>query len=104
MDQEPRAGRCNRQLDGGKAGIGALEIERYNLSGISQVKIKAKNLPGYYPGATDIWVKLFYEDASQVIVGGQIIGRDGSVLRIDTLAAAITARMRLEDLYSLDMA
>ena len=91
-------------LEIGKAGIGALEIERYKLAGISQVKIKAKNLPGYYPGATDIWVKLFYEDASQVIVGGQIIGRDGSVLRIDTLAAAITARMRLEDLYSLDVA
>jgi len=91
-------------LEIGRAGIGALEIERYKLGGISRVKIKAKNLPGYYPGATDIWVKLYYEDTSQVIVGGQIIGRDGSVLRIDTLAAAITARMRLEDLYSLDMA
>jgi len=91
-------------LEIGKTGIGHADIERYSLTGISSVAIKARNLPGYYPGSTDMWVKIYYEDDSKVIVGGQIIGKGGSAMRLDTLVAAITAMMTLDDLYSLDMA
>jgi CoA-dependent NAD(P)H sulfur oxidoreductase len=91
-------------LEIGKTGIGHSDIERYSLTGISSVAIKARNLPGYYPGSTDMWVKIYYEDGSKVIVGGQIIGKGGSAMRLDTLVAAITAMMTLDDLYSLDMA
>jgi len=91
-------------LEIGKTGIGHSDIERYSLTGISSVAIKARNLPGYYPGSTDMWVKIYYEDDSKVIVGGQIIGKGGSAMRLDTLVAAITAMMTLDDLYSLDMA
>jgi NADPH-dependent 2,4-dienoyl-CoA reductase/sulfur reductase-like enzyme len=66
--------------------------------------IKAKTLPGYFPGSADIWVKLFFEDDSRVIVGGQIIGGPGSALRIDTVVAAATQGMRMDELYTLDAA
>jgi CoA-dependent NAD(P)H sulfur oxidoreductase len=91
-------------LEVGKTGIGLFDIERYGLSGISSVAVKARNLPEYYPGSTDIWVKIYFEEASRVIVGGQIIGTGGSAMRLDTLVAAVTAGMTLDDLYSLDMA
>jgi CoA-dependent NAD(P)H sulfur oxidoreductase len=91
-------------LEVGKTGIGQSDIDRYKCGGIRSVAIKAKNLPGYYPDASDLWVKIYYEEASKVIVGGQIIGKSGAALRLDTLVAAITARMTLHDLYSLDMA
>jgi NADPH-dependent 2,4-dienoyl-CoA reductase/sulfur reductase-like enzyme len=91
-------------LEIGKTGIGHSDIERYSLTGISSVAIKARNLPGYYPGSTDMWLNIYYEDDSKVIVGGQIIGKGGSAMRLDTLVAAITAMMTLDDLYSLDMA
>jgi CoA-dependent NAD(P)H sulfur oxidoreductase len=91
-------------LEVGKTGIGKLDIERYKLPGISSVSIKAGNLPGYYPGSTDMWVKIYFEEASKVIVGGQIIGRGGSAMRLDTLVAAVSAGMTLDDLYGLDMA
>ena len=71
---------------------------------ISSVKIKAKNLPGYFPGASDLWLKLYFEDESKVIVGGQIIGKTGSALRINALVAATTKGMRLDELYTLDTA
>ncbi|HPR52183.1 MAG TPA: FAD-dependent oxidoreductase [Deltaproteobacteria bacterium] len=87
-----------------KTGIGQADIDRYGLRHISSVKIKAKNLPGYFPGASDLWLKLYFEDESKVIVGGQIIGRTGSALRINALVAAITKSMRLDELYTLDMA
>lgn len=87
-----------------KTGIGQADIDRYGLRHISSVKIKAKNLPGYFPGASDLWLKLYFEDGSKVIVGGQIIGKTGSALRINALVAAITKGMRLDELYTLDMA
>ncbi|PKL14370.1 MAG: NADH oxidase [Spirochaetae bacterium HGW-Spirochaetae-6] len=87
----------------GKTGIGQTEIKRYNLEHIGSVKVKAGNLPGYYPGASDMWVKLFFEDDSKILVGGQIVGKGGSVLRLDAMVAAISARMSLNDVYSLDM-
>jgi len=88
--------------EAGKTGIGQSEIERYNLRHINSVKIKAGNLPGYYPGAADLWMKLFYEDDTKVVMGAQIVGKGSSVLRLDTIVAAIAARMRLDDLYNLD--
>ena len=87
-----------------KTGIGQADIERYGLLHISFSKIKAKNLPGYFPGASDLWLKLYFEDESKVIVGGQIIGKTGSALRINALVAAITQGMRLDELYTLDTA
>ncbi len=91
-------------LEVGKTGIGRLDIERYKLAGISSVAIKAGNLPGYYPGSTDMWVKIYFEQASKVIIGGQIIGKGGTAMRLDTLVAAVSTGMTLDDLYSLDMA
>jgi len=91
-------------LEIAKTGIGQMEIERYGIRHIGDVKIKAKTLPGYFPGSSDIWVKLFFEDDSRVIVGGQIIGGPGSALRINTVVAAATEGMRLDELYTLDTA
>jgi NADPH-dependent 2,4-dienoyl-CoA reductase/sulfur reductase-like enzyme len=91
-------------LEVGKTGLGQTEMERYGITGISSAAVKARNLPGYYPGSADLWVKIYYEDASKVIVGGQVVGRGGVAMRLDTLVAAISAGMTLDDLYSLDMA
>jgi len=91
-------------LEVGKTGIGAAEIERYARTGIGSVEVKARNLPGYYPGSADLLVKLYYEETSKIVVGGQVAGKGGVAARLDTLVAAIAARMTLADLYSLDMA
>ncbi|HQO61603.1 MAG TPA: FAD-dependent oxidoreductase [Deltaproteobacteria bacterium] len=91
-------------LEIAKTGIGQVEVDRHGLRHISDVKIKARTLPGYFPGSSDLWVKLFFEDDSRVIVGGQIIGGPGSALRINTVVAAATKGMRLDELYTLDTA
>ena len=49
-------------------------------------------------------MKLFFEDETGVIVGGQIVGGQGSALRINTIVAAASEGMRLDELYSLDTA
>lgn len=57
----------------------------------------------YYPGASRIHLKLVYCRQSAVLLGGQIIGREGVAHRIDILATAIAARMTLQELAEVDM-
>lgn len=87
----------------GKTGIGEVEIERYGLEHVDSVQIKYVAQAGYYPNRSKIWVKLFFESDTKRIVGGQIVGQAGSVLRIDVLVAAISSDMRLDELYNLDL-
>ncbi|MDT8272069.1 MAG: FAD-dependent oxidoreductase, partial [Desulfomonilia bacterium] len=91
-------------LEIAKTGLGQTDIDRFNLKHISSVKIKARNLPGYFPGSSEIWVKVYFEEDTKVIVGGQIIGKAGSALRINALVVAITQGMRLDEIYALDTA
>jgi len=91
-------------LEVAKTGIGSVEIERYDLRHVSSSAISARTLPGYFPGSSEIRVKLFFEHDTGVVVGGQIVGGPGSALRINTVVAAITSRMRLDELYTLDTA
>ena len=65
--------------------------------------IISSTLPGYYPGAGEINVKLLVEKVSGRLLGGQIVGKQGAAKRIDTLATAITARMTVRDLAFLDL-
>ncbi|MCD6473342.1 MAG: FAD-dependent oxidoreductase [Thermoplasmata archaeon] len=58
----------------------------------------------YYPGNKKINVRLVASKDSHRIIGGQIVGREGVVGRINTLAAIITAKMKAEELAMLDMA
>jgi NADPH-dependent 2,4-dienoyl-CoA reductase/sulfur reductase-like enzyme len=87
----------------GKTGIGDMECRQYQLKHVDSVFIKYVAKAGYYPKRSRIWVKLFFEAHSKKIVGAQIVGQDGSVLRLDVIVAAITAGLRLDDLYNMDM-
>ena len=58
----------------------------------------------YYPGATDMTIKVLYEKESGRVLGAQIVGFEGVDKRIDVLATAIRAGMTGEDLAQLDLA
>jgi len=58
---------------------------------------------GYFPGAEPMTVRLTAGPGG-LLLGGQIVGRAGSALRIDTVATALWAGMSVEDLVDLDLA
>ncbi len=66
--------------------------------------IEALTRSHYFPGAAKIKVKLVVEEGTGRVLGGQIVGRAGAAKRIDTIAAAITARMTAEQVAYLDLA
>ena len=58
---------------------------------------------GYFPGAAAIRVKLLAERRSGRLLGAQIVGREGSGKRIDTLAACIWNEMGVDEVLGMDL-
>lgn len=89
-------------MEAGRTGITEEEAKQMNLA-YESVFIKDRNQTNYYPGAQKIYVKLIYDKHTKVILGGQIIGKAGAVLRVDVLAAAIDKGMTTDELGNLDL-
>ena len=58
----------------------------------------------YYPGSTNMTLKVLFAPADGRILGAQIVGRDGVDKRIDVLACAIRAGLTAHELTQLDLA
>ncbi|MFI6587149.1 FAD-dependent oxidoreductase [Embleya sp. NPDC050493] len=65
--------------------------------------IESTGRAGYYPGARSMKVKMIAERITGRLLGVQIVGRDGAAKRIDTAAVALTHRMSVEEMTSLDL-
>jgi NADPH-dependent 2,4-dienoyl-CoA reductase/sulfur reductase-like enzyme len=66
--------------------------------------IDATTVASYMPDARPMTIKLVGERGSGRLLGAQIIGEDRSAKRIDTLATALHARLRVDELIDLDLA
>ncbi|MHC5033805.1 MAG: FAD-dependent oxidoreductase, partial [Planctomycetota bacterium] len=85
------------------------------LTGMSEKALKQHELPyekvyvhpashaGYYPGATQISLKLLFDPNDGRILGAQAVGRDSVDKRIDVLAVAIRAGLTVRDLQHLEL-
>ena len=89
-------------LEAGKTGLSESEAQKMGLN-FKTVFITDQNQTGYYPGQADIAVKLIYEAETQILLGGQVIGKKGAVLRVDVLAAAIFKKTTTKELGMLDL-
>lgn len=83
-----------------------LNVAQANEAGIEHEVgvVEATTRAGYYPGAEPLHAKVLVERGSGRLIGGQLVGADRSGKRIDTLAAAVTARMTASEFVDLDLA
>ncbi len=58
---------------------------------------------GYYPGATSMHIKLIFDPTSEMILGGQAVGIDGVDKRVDVIATAMRAGMKVSELADLEL-
>lgn len=65
--------------------------------------IRHSTRPKYYPGGGPLHIRLVHEPGGRLL-GAQMVGPVDSVLRIDTLVAAVHSAMTVEQLYELDLA
>lgn len=59
---------------------------------------------GYYPGAERISLKVLFDGDSGKILGAQAVGLAGIDKRIDVIATAIYAGLKIQDLMNLELA
>lgn len=69
-----------------------------------KVILSPMNHAGYYPGGKIMTMKVVFEKGTYLLLGAQIVGFDGVDKRIDVLATAIRAGMKVTDLTELDLA
>jgi len=90
------------EMEVARTGLQEKEITALGLEHVSAV-IKSRTKAGYYPGAGEITVKLLAEKRSGRLLGGQIVGMEGSAKRIDTVATALQAGFTVEEMINLDL-
>ena len=59
---------------------------------------------GYYPGGSPLAIKLLIDPDTDLILGAQVVGRDGVDKRIDVLSVAISAGITASQLKNLELA
>lgn len=60
--------------------------------------------PSYYPGQKDLIIELYYHAQTDEILGAELFGEYGVDKRVDVLATAIYAKLKVSDLSQLDLA
>ncbi len=58
---------------------------------------------GYYPGAESMHIKLIFDPITELILGAQAVGKDGVDKRIDVIATAMRAGMKVSELADLEL-
>jgi NADPH-dependent 2,4-dienoyl-CoA reductase/sulfur reductase-like enzyme len=66
-------------------------------------RIEGKSKAGYFDGRKTT-VELVADRSTRRLLGGAVIGEDGAAGRINVIAAALQARMRVDDFEQLDLA
>ncbi|NGM84522.1 CoA-disulfide reductase [Paenibacillus sp. 7124] len=68
------------------------------------VHIHPQSHAGYYPGASPISLKLLFDPKTGDIFGAQAVGAEGVDKRIDVIATAIRAGMKVQELADIELA
>lgn len=78
-------------------------LKKFNIPYVC-VHIHSPSHASYYPGATEMVVKLLFSPEDGQLLGAQIVGYKGVDKRIDVLATAIRGKMTVYDLQELELA
>lgn len=90
------------ELTLGRTGLTEKEAKELHFP-YEVIAFQSKSHAGYYPQAEDLYLKLLYRKDSGMLLGGQIIGKQGVDKRIDVLATALYHKMTVHELEDLDL-
>jgi len=90
-------------LGAARTGLTQAEAEGLGLNAVS-VDVDATDHAGYSPDAAPLHVRLTGERGSGRLLGAQLVGRPGSVKRVDVVAALLHVGAGVQDLFESDLA
>jgi len=83
-------------------GMNEKNLKRQNIA-YEKVYVHPASHAGYYPGASQLSLKLLFDPKTGKILGAQCVGAKGVDKRIDVLAVALRAGMTVFDLQDLEL-
>jgi CoA-dependent NAD(P)H sulfur oxidoreductase len=86
-----------------QAGISEKKARREGFDPAS-VTVKTRSRAHAHPGASEIWIHMVGDRKTGRLLGAQMAGREGCAHRINTVSAALSARMTVEDFFQTDFA
>jgi NADPH-dependent 2,4-dienoyl-CoA reductase/sulfur reductase-like enzyme len=90
------------ELEVARSGLGEEEARAEGFDPVA-VTIRQGSRAHSYPGSSPVQVRLVADRESGLLLGGEIVGREGAALRSDILATALAAHMSVADLQALDL-
>jgi NADPH-dependent 2,4-dienoyl-CoA reductase/sulfur reductase-like enzyme len=88
-------------MEGAKTGLAERDAIMNNFD-YKAITITANNHASYYPNPRPMQIKLIYESNHKTLLGAQMVGYEGTALRIDIFALAIHNGMTTEELGMVD--
>lgn len=88
-------------LEVGRTGLDEKEARMNKFRPVA-ASILATSRASYYPGAAPLKIKLVADENTHRFLGGMLVGKEGVSKRLDVLAAALYAKMKVEDLTKID--
>ena len=85
------------------AGLNARQLRKLKID-YRSVIVHPLARAGYYPGGSQISLKLLFSPSDGHILGAQAVGQEGVDKRIDVLATALQSGMTVYDLEQLELA
>lgn len=89
-------------LEVARSGLGLEQAKKEGFEPVS-VTIRQRSRAHGYPGASAIQVTLVADEPTGVLLGAEIVGRDGAALRSNVIGAALASHMTVSDLQGLDL-
>ncbi|WP_028326006.1 FAD-dependent oxidoreductase [Desulfatirhabdium butyrativorans] len=90
-------------LEVAKTGLSRKEAEQAGFDPV-EIVIESRSRAHAYPGGCPIWVNLLADRESAMILGGQIVGKEGAAHRINAIAVALHVGMTVFQFYQTDLA
>ncbi|MFQ5708734.1 MAG: FAD-dependent oxidoreductase [bacterium] len=89
-------------LEVARTGLGSAAAKSLGYE-VRCVTITENSKAGYYPGVNPVTVAVIFDKRSRRLLGAQMVGVAGVSKRIDIFAAALTNKMTLDEMASLDL-
>jgi NADPH-dependent 2,4-dienoyl-CoA reductase/sulfur reductase-like enzyme/rhodanese-related sulfurtransferase len=88
------------------AGITGMSLKQAKAAGIDAdaVVVHKEHHTSYYPGAETVSVMVVYDRQTGVVLGGQTAGYKGADKRLDVLATAAAAKIKVSEIADMDFA
>lgn len=90
-------------MEVGRTGLTEKEANKLGLD-YGVVVVTSSSRSGLYPGSKELTVKLVFERVGGRLLGGQVVGEDGVLSRINVLACALFNRLTVDEAARLDLA